>query len=88
MPRAQILHACEERDEAYTICCEVMSQLDETIPSTIDNQKLLAMVQETSNALRKMSDKDLLQMKEMTGPLLFTLKFYSLVVSGARDSQP
>jgi len=85
---ATILHACEERDEAYTICCEVMSQLDETIPSTIDNKKLLAMVQETSNALRKMSDKDLLQMKEMTGPLLFTLKFYSLVMCIAFWKQP
>jgi len=75
-----ILHACEEREEAYTICCEVLSQLKETIPDYVDMKDLTPMLQETGRMLARMSDADLLGMKETdNSSLRFTLKFYTLL---------
>ncbi len=78
----QILHNCEERDEAYTTCCTVLGQLGEKIPDCIDAHSLMKMVRETGDSLRVIKDEDLLQMKEMKGRnLMFVLKFYALLVS-------
>jgi len=75
-----ILHACEEREEAYTICCEVLSQLKEKIPDSVDIKDLTPMIQETGGMLARMSDADLLGMKETdNSSLRFTLKFYTLL---------
>mmetsp|Transcript_29922 Transcript_29922/g.63473 ORF Transcript_29922/g.63473 Transcript_29922/m.63473 type:complete len:914 (-) Transcript_29922:1454-4195(-) len=85
--KATILHACEESDEAYMTCCEVLSQLNETIPDSIDIPKMTAVVNETGGMLAKMSDEDLLEMKEMDSTTLqFTLSFYTLLVSSSTYS--
>ena len=78
----QILHVCEERDEAYITCREVLSQLNQMIPESIDTRKLIAMIKETGDMLGIMSDDDLLVLtQELEMYRVFTLKFYTLLVS-------
>ena len=64
------------------MCCEVLSQLKETIPDSIDIRKLTAVVKETGRMLARISDKDLFEMKEIDNTASqFTIKFYNLLVS-------
>jgi len=85
---ATILHACEESDEAYTTCHEVLSQLNETIPDSVDMRSTMAIVKETGDMLQKKSDTELSEMKEMDNVLLFTLKFYTLLICIAFWKKP
>ena len=76
------------RDEAYIMCCEVLSHLNEKIPDSVDLRKVTAMVKETGETLRNISEKELLEMKIMDSVLLhYTLKFYVLLVSSGTLSQ-
>lgn len=77
----QILHACDESDEAFISCKAVLSQLNEDIPDVIDMYRLSVMIKETGMSLSKISDEDLLQMKNLDGVHEITLKFYTLMVS-------
>lgn len=79
----QILHACDESDEAFISCKAVLSQLNEDIPDVIDMYRLSVMIKETGMSLSKISDEDLLQMKNLDGVHEITLKFYTLMVSTA-----
>jgi len=76
----QILHNSEELDAAYFTCRQVLYDLNETIPDTIEPQKLNLMVKETGELLEKMSEDDFVGMKAMDGVLSLTLKFLSLLV--------
>ena len=78
----QILHACEERDEAYETCCEVLSQLNEIIPKSMDIQQVVGMMKQTGEMLIRITENELLEMKEMNSDLRYTLKFYTLLVRG------
>ncbi|KAL7540660.1 hypothetical protein ACHAXR_010684 [Thalassiosira sp. AJA248-18] len=85
-----ILHA-EERDEAYEMCREVLSQLNETIPEMtepVDMREVGAILHETVSLLGKMSNDDLLGLKEMDGAHRITLKFYTLLQSVVYWSKP
>ena len=80
--KTQILHVCEERDEAYITCREVLSQLNQMIPESIDTRELIAMIKETGDMLGIMSDDDLLVLtQELEMYRVFTVKFYTLLVS-------
>mmetsp|Transcript_3060 Transcript_3060/g.6785 ORF Transcript_3060/g.6785 Transcript_3060/m.6785 type:complete len:560 (-) Transcript_3060:69-1748(-) len=85
---ATILHACEESDEAYTTCHEVLSQLNEKIPDSVDMRSTMAIVEETGVMLQRKSDAELFEMKEMDNVLLFTLKFYTLLICIAFWKKP
>ena len=77
----QILHACEERGEAFITCREVLTHLKEKIPERMDIKSAIMMVKETGNSLAKISSEDFLKMKEMDSEQQITLKFYTLLVS-------
>jgi hypothetical protein len=77
----QILHNSEELDAAYFTCRQVLFDLNNTIPDTIDSQKLALMVKDTGTMLEKISEDDFVEMKAMDGVLALTLKFLSLLVS-------
>jgi hypothetical protein len=76
----QILHNSEELDEAYFTCRQVLIDLNETIPDTIDSEKLTLMVKETGKLLENISEADIVEMKAMDSVLSLTLKFLSLLV--------
>ncbi|KAL7538257.1 hypothetical protein ACHAXR_008411, partial [Thalassiosira sp. AJA248-18] len=77
-----ILHACDESNEAYITCQEVLSQLNETVPGSIDMREVGAAMREVGAALGRMSDRELSKMKEMEmdGVFRYTLKFYTLLI--------
>jgi len=68
------------KNEAWTTCCEVISQLDETLPDSVDIQVIGTLVKQTGETLCKISDDDLLNMQEMDSILPTVLKFYQLLV--------
>eukprot|EP00578_Thalassiosira_sp_NH16_P001854 CAMPEP_0181137228 /NCGR_PEP_ID=MMETSP1071-20121207/33599_1 /TAXON_ID=35127 /ORGANISM="Thalassiosira sp., Strain NH16" /LENGTH=1245 /DNA_ID=CAMNT_0023223979 /DNA_START=76 /DNA_END=3809 /DNA_ORIENTATION=- len=74
-----ILHACEERAEAYTTCCEVLSQLNETVPDSTDNGTMAEIVKRTGDMLSNISEVDLMDMKETDSAIYPILKFYNLL---------
>ncbi len=76
----QILHNSEELDTAYSTCRQVLFDLNETIPDTIGCQELTAMVKETGEMLKKVSEDGITEMKAMDSVGSLTLKFLSLLV--------
>ncbi|KAL7543351.1 hypothetical protein ACHAXR_012671 [Thalassiosira sp. AJA248-18] len=76
-----ILNACGEGRDAYIACQEVLSQLGEEIPESLDTKQATKMIEETSKMVQCISETDLLEMKEMDEKLSITLKFYSLMAT-------
>ena len=74
--------------DAYTTCNEVLSQLGETIPQSLDAPKKKKMIEATSKMTRSISDTDLLEMKEMDERLSISLKFYSFMTTLAFFAKP
>ena len=62
---ATVLTSGKKYTEAYTLCREVLSQLGEEIPESFYFKQLPKMVEATSKMVKGISDKDLLEMKEM-----------------------
>jgi hypothetical protein len=65
--------------EAYTRCREMISQLGEEIPESFYFIQLPKMVEATSKIVERISDKDLLEMKEMDERLSISIHFYCLM---------
>ncbi len=69
--------------EAYTLCHKVLSQLGEDIPESLQPDQISEMIDATSNMVERISDKDLLEMKEMDERLRIFMNFYSLLATAA-----
>jgi predicted ATPase len=67
--------------EAYTLCHQVLSELGEEIPQSLQPVQKYKLIQETSVMLKSICDKDLLEMKEMDERLVITMIFYQLISS-------
>ncbi len=65
--------------EAYTLCREVLSQLGEDIPEELQAYQISEMVESTSKIVERISDKDLLEMKEMDERLSIFIHFYCIM---------
>lgn len=74
--------------DAYTTCHEVLSQLGEKIPQSLDTKETNKMIEETSKTVSRITDTDLLEMEEMDEKLCTTLKFYGLMVMVAYFARP
>ena len=79
MVLSQIL-TTQGKVEAWETCCEVLSKLNEIVPDSVDLQTVGKMVRQTGETLSKISDEDLLNMKEMDSTLPNVLKFYQHLV--------
>ena len=65
--------------EAYTLCHKVLSQLGEEIPESLQPDQITEMVEATSKMVQRISEKDLLEMKEMDERLSITMNFYRIM---------
>jgi len=85
-----LLMSSKRAEDAYSVCHEVLSQLDENIPASCDAQELAALLRKTNNVLNTMSDSELLGMKNMDSSdrLYSVLRFYSIMVVVAFFSKP
>ena len=78
---ATVLTSGKKYTEAYTLCREVLSQLGEEIPESFYFKQLPKMVEATSKMVKGISDKDLLEMKEMDERLSIIMQFYYILSS-------
>jgi len=83
-----ILNACGQGMDAYTTCHEVLSQLGETIPQSLEPKQTTKMIEATSKTIQSITDTELLEMKEMDETLSISLKFYSLMATVAFFTKP
>ena len=65
--------------DAYTTCREVLAQLGETIPQSLEPKQTTKMIEATSKTIQSITETDLLEMKEMDEKISTSLKFYSLM---------
>jgi hypothetical protein len=65
-----------------------LTQLGETIPQSLESEEVTRMVKATSNTVQKVSEINLLEMKEMNATLSISLKFYSLMAVIAFIARP
>ena len=80
MVLSQIL-TTQGKVEAWETCCEVLSKLNEIVPDSVDLQTVGKMVRQTGETLSKISDEDLLNMKEIDSTTRsYVLKFYQHLV--------
>ncbi|KAL3760940.1 hypothetical protein ACHAWU_009619 [Discostella pseudostelligera] len=76
-----ILYNQGEPEAAYFTCCQVLRELNETIPDTIGSQELTSMVGETGKLLENVSGDELVEMKAMNSVRSLTLKFLSVLLN-------
>ncbi|KAL3764630.1 LOW QUALITY PROTEIN: hypothetical protein ACHAW5_001823 [Stephanodiscus triporus] len=69
--------------DAYTLCHEVLSQLGEEIPESLQINQMSEMAEATSIMLKSISDSDLLEMKGMDKRLSVTMNFYNIIAQVA-----
>jgi hypothetical protein len=74
--------------DAYTLCHEVLSQLGEEIPDSLQINKRSEMAEATSIMLKSISDSDLLKMKEMDERLSVVMDFYNIIAQVAYFRKP
>ena len=73
--------ASNKRNEAFVSCKEVLSQLNEGIPESVDDMQMSRIVSETKSLLVQISDEDWLAMKNIDDSSYQTiLKFYSMLI--------
>ena len=75
---SQILGA-QGRTEAWTTCCEVLSQLNETVPESVDIWTMGVTMKQTGERLGRISLAGL-RMQEMGSVFRNSQKFYHLLV--------
>jgi len=83
-----VLNASGEHIDAYTTCREVLSQLYETIPHSLEPKQTTQMLTATSKMIKSLSYTELLEMKEMDKKLGTILGFYSLMATVAIFAKP
>ena len=69
--------------EAYALCHETLTQLGEDMPKSLQNCQISEMIEATSRMLKRISDSDLLEMKEMDERLSITMNFYTIFMNAA-----
>ncbi|KAL3809613.1 hypothetical protein ACHAXA_011792 [Cyclostephanos tholiformis] len=83
------IYTCSKNfKEAYSLCCEVLSQRGEVIPQSFYFNQVTNMLQNTSKSLHRITVRDLLEMKEMNENLIPTMNFFSLIISAAFFAKP
>ncbi|KAL9182253.1 hypothetical protein ACHAXT_012905 [Thalassiosira profunda] len=85
---ATVLHSCGEGKDAYSTCHEVLSELHEDIPESVDNDAMATIFAETAKSAQSITEESLLAMEQMDDKLSITLKFYSLFAEVAFFSKP
>jgi len=80
---ARILLDRRRITEADTLCREVLSQLGEELPDSLEPPEIAIMVETTLKLVEKMSSEDLLNMKEMDERLSMILHFYDILGTSA-----
>jgi hypothetical protein len=73
---------------AYDICREVLSQIGENIPDKLYLNQSNRMTEATLRIVSRLSEKDLLEMKEMDSKLATLMSFYSLMSRAAFLAKP
>ena len=73
---------------AYDICREVLSQIGENIPDKLYLKQTTHMTEATLGMVGGLSEKDLLEMKEMDSKLATYMNFYSLMSRAAFLAKP
>lgn len=73
---------------AYDICREVLSQIGENIPDKLYLNQSTHMTEATLRMVSGLSEKDLLEMKEMDSKLATSMSFYSLMSRAAFLAKP
>jgi len=73
---------------AYDICREVLSQIGENIPDKLYLNQTTHMTVATLRMVSGLSEKDLLEMKEMDSKLATYMSFYSLMSRAAFLAKP
>ena len=74
--------------EAFTLCRKVLSQLGEDIPESLQPDQIIEIVVATLQIVNRISDKDLLEMKEMDERLSISMHFYSLMATAGFFRKP
>ena len=74
--------------DAYTLCHEVLSQLGEEIPESLQSNHMSKISEATSNMLKSVSDSDLLEMKEMDERLSISMHFYNIISNATYFAKP
>ncbi|KAL3773705.1 hypothetical protein ACHAW5_001041 [Stephanodiscus triporus] len=74
--------------DAYTLCHEVLSQLGEEIPDSLQTNQRSEMAEATSIMLKSISDSDLLEMREMDERLSVIMNFYTIIAQVAYFLKP
>ncbi|KAL7537493.1 hypothetical protein ACHAXR_007855 [Thalassiosira sp. AJA248-18] len=78
--KISMLNSCQEGKRAYDLVLEVLEQLGEVIPTTVDPAKSVKKVEKTQEKLRDLTENDLMSMKVMDSPChLSLMKFYNQV---------
>jgi hypothetical protein len=73
---------------AYNVCHEVLYQLGDNIPVIFSSSQMNSMIEATVVMVDKVSDKDLLGMKEMDSKLATSMTFYNLMWRAAFMGKP
>ena len=75
--------------DAYSVCCEVLSQRSEQIPQSLHHpSRAIELIEATSKIVESISYGDLIAMQEMDNELSITMKFYNLITQVAFFSRP
>jgi hypothetical protein len=74
--------------EAYTLCCEVLSQLGEEIPEPFNSSQITEMVGATLNMVKSISSQDLMEMTGMDERLSISMHFYTIMGTAAFFVKP
>ena len=75
--------------DAYSVCCEVLSQRSEQIPQSLHHpSQAIELIEATSKIVESISYGDLIAMQEMDNELSITMKFYNLITQVAFFSRP
>jgi hypothetical protein len=74
--------------DAYILCCDVLSQIGEEIPESLQPVQIGKIVEVTLKLVEKMSSQDLLEMKEMDERLSISMNFYSIMATAAYFGKP
>jgi len=83
-----ILNARGEGMNAYNTCKEVLFELGEIVPESVETKESTKMIESTSKMTQNISDADLMGMKEMDENLSTALKFYNLMATVAFFAKP
>ncbi len=74
--------------DACALCHEVLSQLGEEIPESLQSDQISEMIEATSKMLKPISHSDLLKMNEMDERISISMNFYSILSIVAYTAKP